>query len=388
MSETIQPFRIDIPQADLDDLRDRLAKTRWPDALPGQEWDRGVPVAYLKGLAAYWGDGYDWRAHEAALNAIPQFRTEIDGQPVHFLHARSPEPEALPLVVSHGWPGSVAEFLRVVGPLSDPRAHGGDPADAFHVVAPSLPGFAFSTPLAGEGWTLSRITAAVSALLDRLGYERYGAHGSDIGSGVANGLAGLAPDKVVGVHTALDRGAAAMVGSFLPMPEGLTAAELARLEEIRQEWADDKGYFALQSTRPQTLSFGLDDSPAFQLAWIAEKFATWTNPAFPLPDQAVDRDQLLTNVALYWFTGSGGSSANTYWENAHAAGGWASQSAVPAGMAVFNSDPLMRRLFNPDGALAHFSEFAEGGHFPAMEAPALLVEDIRTFFRPLRGRAA
>ncbi len=385
MSDEIRPFRIEIPDADIADLRDRLARTRWPEELPGRPWNRGVPVAHLKQLAAYWADGYDWRAEEATLNAIPQVLTEIDGQTFHVLHARSPEPAALPLVISHGWPGSIVEFLKVIGPLSDPRAHGGDPADAFHVVAPSLPGFAFSTPLRDAGWGLALATAAVATLMERLGYRRYGAHGSDIGSGVANGLAGLEPEKVVGVHTAIDRAAAALVGELLPMPDGLTEAERTRLDEIKQESADNWGYFHMQSTRPQTLAFGLDDSPAFQLAWIAEMFATWTNRAHALPGAAVDRDQLLTNVSLYWFTGSGGSSANMYWENAHGGGVWTIGAPVPAGMAVFNSEPLMRRLFNSRDTLAHYSEFEAGGHFPAMEAPDLLVGDLRAFFRPLRG---
>ena len=380
----VRPFAVAVPEAELEDLRARLGRTRWPEELAGVGWERGVPLAYLQELAAYWRDGFDWRAQEAALNAIPQFTTEIDGQTVHFLHARSPEPDALPLVVSHGWPGSVAEFLRVVGPLSDPGAHGGDPRDAFHVVAPSLPGFGFSAPLREPGWDLARTTAAIAALMERLGYGRYGAHGGDIGAGVAGGLAGIAPDRVAGVHIASDRGSAAMVGTYLPLPEGLTAAELARLEEIRQEGADGTGYFQLQATRPQTLAAGLADSPAFQLAWIVEKFREWTNPAHDLPERAVDRDQLLTNVALYWFTNTGGSSANMYWENVHAGAPWVGETTVPTGWAVFNTDPIMRRLFNADGALARFTEFAEGGHFPAMEEPELLVGDIRAFFRLVR----
>jgi pimeloyl-ACP methyl ester carboxylesterase len=383
-STAIRPFRIDIPQTDLDDLRNRLTRTRWPREIPGSGWSRGVPVEYLKGLADYWRDGFDWRAQEAKLNALPQFTTEIDGQTIHFLHVRSPEPGALPLIMTHGWPGSVAEFMQIVGPLTDPRAHGGNPADAFHLVAPSLPGFGFSVPMEDPGWHLGRTTAAMATLMERLGYDRYATQGGDIGAGVAGGLAGIAPDRVIGVHVNSDRGSAAMVGEYLPMPEGLTEMEQTRLQEIKQESSGENGYFALQSTRPQTLANGLADSPVGQLAWIVEKFKTWTNPAAELPEDAVDRDQLLTNVSLYWFGNSGGTSANFYYENAQAQLDWTSESTAPQGWAVFNTDPIMKRLMNADGSISHFSEFAEGGHFPAMEEPQLLIDDVRSFFQELR----
>jgi pimeloyl-ACP methyl ester carboxylesterase len=381
---TIRPFRIAVPQADLDDLQQRLAKTRWPSELPGDGWSRGVPLAYLRGLADYWRDGFDWRAQEAQLNQFPQFTTEIDGQKVHFLHVRSAEPDALPLIISHGWPGSVAEFMAIMGPLTDPAAHGGDAADAFHVVAPSLPGFGFSTPLREAGWELGRTTDAYAEVMRRLGYERYVTHGGDIGAGVAGRLASVAPDQVRGVHVASDRGGAAMVGEYLPMPEGLSEAEIARLNELKAAWSEESGYFNLQSTRPQTLAYALADSPVGQLAWIVEKFKTWTNPAAALPEDAVDRDQLLTNISIYWFTNSGGSSANFYYEGAHGHLDWSSPSGAPQGWAVFNTDPIMKRLMNADGAITRFSEFEEGGHFPAMEAPDLLVADMREFFRALR----
>jgi pimeloyl-ACP methyl ester carboxylesterase len=383
-ASSMRPFRIDIPQSDLDDLRRRLAETRWSSELPGVGWSRGVPADYLKGLADYWRTGYDWRAQEAILNQFPQFTTEIDGQTIHFLHVRSPEPDALPLILSHGWPGSVAEFMAIIGPLTDPAAYGGDAADAFHVVAPSLPGFGFSTPLREPGWELGRTTDAYAELMRRLGYGRYVTHGSDIGAGVAGRLASVAADQVIGVHLASDRGSAAAVGEFLPMPEGLTEAELARLNELKAAWSQETGYFNLQSTRPQTLAFSLADSPVGQLAWIVEKFKTWGNPTAELPEDDVDRDQLLTNISIYWFTNSGGSSANFYYEGAHAQLDWTTPSAAPQGWAVFNTDPIMKRLMNPEGKIAHFSEFQEGGHFPAMEAPDLLVADIRDFYRTLR----
>jgi epoxide hydrolase len=373
-----------VPQTDIDDLRDQLARTRWPDELPGIGWSRGVPLTYLKELVEYWRTGYDWRAWEAKLNHFPQFTTEIDGQTIHFLHARSPVPSALPLIMTHGWPSSIAEFVEIIGPLTDPGAHGGNSGDAFHVVAPSLPGFGFSMPLSEAGWNLGRTTDAFATLMDRLGYDRYGTQGGDIGAGIAGRLASIAPAQVIGVHVNSDQGSASIVGEFLPMPEGLTEAEMARLQEIKQAWSEDRGYFELQSTRPQTLAYSLADSPAGQLAWIVEKFKAWTNPAAQTPDEAVNRDHLLTNISIYWFTNSGGSSAGFYYEGAHSQLDWTTPSEAPQGWAVFNSDPIMRRLMNADNHIRHFSEFAQGGHFPAMEVPDLLVADLRTFFRPLR----
>jgi len=385
VSETdLQPFKVSIPQEDLDDLHERLIRTRWPDELPGVGWSYGVPLEYLKGLAEYWQAGFDWRAQEAKLNAFPQFATEIDGQRIHFLHVRTPESDALPLVMTHGWPGSIAEFMKIIGPLTNPRAHGDDPDDAFHVVAPSLPGFGFSMPVREPGWELGRTTDAFAELMRRLGYDRYGAQGGDIGAGVAGRLAGIDPDHVVGCHVNSDQGSAAMVGEFLPVPENLTEAEKARLDDIRQALSEQRGYFELQSTRPQTLAYSLADSPVGQLAWIVEKFKEWTNPAAALPDDAVDRDQLLTNVSIYWFTDTGGSSARFYYEGARNRLDWLTPSTVPQGWAVFNTDPIMRRLMNPEGKIVHFSEFEEGGHFPAMEAPDLLIGDVRAFFGKLR----
>lgn len=384
MTNDITPFRIAIPDADLDDLKRRLATTRWTSELPGIGWSRGVPVGYLKGLADYWRDGFDWRAEESRLNQLPQFTTEIDGQTIHFIHARSPEPDATPLLISHGWPGSIAEFMKIIGPLTDPRAHGGDPQDAFHIVAPSLPGFGFSIPLRQAGWHLARTTDAYAELMKRLGYDRYGTHGGDIGAGIAGRLAAIGPDHVIGVHAASDRSAVTYAGVFLPLPADLTDAEKATVAAMKAETAEGDGYFRLQATRPQTLAHALADSPSGQLAWIVEKFQAWTYPGAALPEDAVDRDHLLTNVSLYWFTGTGGSSAGFYYEGAHTNTPWTGPSAVPQGLAVFNAHPIIRRLMDPKGTMAHWSDFERGGHFPAMEEPELLVGDIRTFFRPLR----
>ena len=380
----IRPFRIAISQTDLDDLRARLARTRWPDELPEVGWRRGVPLGYLKELAAYWADGFDWRTQETRLNQFPQHTTTIDGQPVHFLHVRSPEPDALPLLVTHGYPSSVAEFLEIIGPLTDPRAHGGDPADAFHVVAPSLPGFGFSSPLQAAGWESSRTSKAWVELMRRLGYTRYGAHGGDIGAGVSGDLGGLDPDRVVGAHVNTDPTALALLGLLPTELDGLSEAEAASHQRLRQYGEDGRGYLQIQGTRPQTLAFGLTDSPAGQLAWIVEKFKEWTDPAKELPDQAVDRDQLLTNVSVYWFTRSGATAATFLYEAAHAVREWGAPSPTPTGFAVFGEGSLMRRVLDPDHKIEHWSEFDRGGHFPAMEVPDLLVGDIRAFFRRFR----
>jgi pimeloyl-ACP methyl ester carboxylesterase len=381
----IRPFRIDVPQADLDDLRDRLHRTRWPDELPGAGWSYGVPLGYLQQLAAYWADGYDWRKHEAALNQHPQFTTTLDGATVHLLHVRSPEPDALPLVLTHGWPGSVAEFLQVLGPLSDPRGHGGDPADAFHLVVPSIPGYGLSGPTRQPGWTTDRVAAAWKELMARLGYQRYGAQGGDWGAFVAPELGRIDPDHVVGVHVN-----AATVG-FIPFgpvdPQELatfTDAEKACLERLNRFLSEMNGYFQISATRPQTLAYALTDSPVGQLAWIVEKFKEWTDSSAELPEDAVDRDHMLTNVMLYWLTGTAGSSARLYYENMHGATWGKQPSPTPVGVAVFVEDVAIRRYAEQANNIVHWTELDRGGHFAAMEAPDLLVGDVRAFFRRLR----
>jgi pimeloyl-ACP methyl ester carboxylesterase len=381
----MRPFRINIPQADLDNLHERLARTRWPDELPGVGWAYGVPLGYLKELATYWRDAYDWRKHEATLNQFPQFTTTIDGANVHLLHVRSPEPDALPLILTHGWPGSIVEFLDVIGPLSDPRAHGGDPGDAFHLVIPSLPGYGFSGPTRETGWTTDRMAKAWAELMARLGYQRYGAQGGDWGAFVSPELGRIDPDHVVGVHVN-----AATVG-FIPLgpvdAEELatfTDAEKTRLERLNRFLSDMNGYFQIQATRPQTLAYGLTDSPVGQLAWIAEKFKEWTDSSAELPEDAVDRDHLLTNVMLYWLTGTAGSSARSYYDNMHA-GSWGKQpGTTPTGVAVFAEDVAIRRYAEQGNNIVHWTEFDRGGHFAAMEAPDLLVGDVRAFFRRFR----
>ncbi|MFH5802194.1 epoxide hydrolase family protein [Haladaptatus sp. CMAA 1911] len=385
MTDTdIHPFRIDIPESKLDDLQNRLAHTRWPDQLPSDGWSRGVPVDYLKDLTEYWQTSYDWHEHEAKLNEFPQFTTTIDGQTIHFLDIRSEESDALPLILTHGWPGSIVEFLDVIGPLTDPRAHGGDPTDAFHLVIPSIPGFGFSGVTREGGWTKQRIAAAFAELMGRLGYDRYGAQGGDVGAEVSPDLGRVDADHVVGIHVN-----AATVG-FMPFPPldddelaELTDSEKARVEMIEDFLDEQSGYSQIQSTRPQTLAYGLTDSPIGQLAWIVEKFKEWTDDTEELPEDAVDRDRLLTNVMLYWLTGTANSSANLYYENAHS-DQWLQPSEVPTGVAVFTKDPSIRRYAEQNHNITHWSEFDHGGHFAAMEVPDLLAEDIRDFFRQYR----
>ncbi|RSM64213.1 epoxide hydrolase [Actinoplanes sp. ATCC 53533] len=394
----IRPFTIDVPQAQLDDLNARLANTRWPDALPDVGWSRGVPAAYLRGLAEYWRTGYEWRAHEAALNKFPQYVTAIDGQTIHFLHVRSPEPDATPLLLLHGWPGSFVEFADTIGPLSDPRAHGGDPGDAFHLVIPSLPGFGFSTPLAGSGWGSEKMAGALLALMSGLGYQRYGVQGGDTGSYVAPAMGRQDPRRVLGVH----------VNALVTYPigadgelDGLTEAEQQRLRAANSY---NDGYLQIQAKSPHTLAYGLTDSPAAQLAWIVEMFQRLTDhPADEGPEQVVDRDRLLTNVTLYWLTAAGGSAAQVYYEDITAnawdsgSGDWdsgdsadgdwsgAARGTVPTGVLVSTArDITIRRFAEREHNVVHWSEYDRGGHFFAMEQPGLFVTDVRDFFRTVR----
>lgn len=378
--KNIRPYRVDFPQADLDDLQERLSRTRWPDELTSANagWDYGVSLEWVRELVEYWRTGFDWRAQEARLNAHPQFITEIDGTDVHFLHVTSPEPDALPLLLTHGWPGSVIEFLEMIGPLTDPRAHGGDPADAFHVVVPSLPGYGLSGPTREAGWDRTRIARAWTELMTRLGHgDRWGAHGGDVGSLVGRELGVLRPEGLVGTH----------VTQIFAFPSGdekefaeLTAEDHRRLGVLAAFRTRD-GYQAIQSTRPQTLACGLTDSPAGQLAWNAELFNTFGDHV-----DAVDRDQFLANVTLYWLTGTAGSAARLYYEDRRS-GAWEREepNTVPTGVAVFPDDFLsVRRFAERANTITHWTELAEGGHFAALEVPELLLGDIRAFFGSLR----
>ncbi|MFS0894687.1 epoxide hydrolase family protein [Microbacterium sp. 179-I 3D3 NHS] len=400
-SHDIRPFRIEISDDALDDLRRRLALTRWPADLDGTGTSRGIPVSSLRPLAEHWRDRFDWRAQEARLNELPHFVTEVDGQSIHFVHVRSAVAGARPLLLLHGWPSSFVEFLDVIGPLTDPVAHGGREEDAVHVVIPSLPGYGFS-PLSGAGWgDLFRVAGAMAEVMTRLGYDRFLAHGTDVGSGIVGMLPMVAPGRVIATH----------VTGPSPFPlgpavslEGLDDSDRGRAERFNAFRDDGAGYLHIQATRPQTLSYGLTDSPVAQLAWIVEKFQEWTGPESALAEDAIGLDRLLTTVSLYWFTVGGWSSAHAMYEGmqvyrrfaAMAAGageeaggasgggwlndGWEAPPTPPAAASVFAADMSVRRVVDPASAFESWTEHDRAGHFPAMEAPDLLVADLHRFF--------
>jgi pimeloyl-ACP methyl ester carboxylesterase len=346
-------------------------------------WAYGVPLAVLRDLAQCWRTSFDWAAQEARLNALPQFTTTIHGQRIHFLHLRSPEPGALPLVLTHGWPGSVFEFLDVAGPLADPRAHGGDAADAFHLVIPSLPGFGFSGPTTEPGWDAGRTARAWAELMRRLGYERYGAQGGDLGALVSPELGHVDPEHVVGIHLN-----AATVG-FIPWGEvdatvaaSLTDRERGRVDRLHRFMIDGNGYFQMQATRPATIGYALDDSPAGLLAWMVDRMAEWVDGQLL---DVLTTDQILANVSTYWLTRTAGSAARMYYENMHAAPAWGRPaSTVPVGVAAFATDLAIRRFGETGHNIVRWTDFDRGGHFAAMEEPGSFVADVRAFFRQLR----
>ena len=367
----MEQFHIDVPEADLADLRDRLARTRWPNEAPAPVWEQGIPLAYLQELVDYWRQDYDWRAAEARFNAYPQVVTEVDGQRIHFLHVPSPHPGALPLVLSHGWPGSVAEFLDVLGPLTDPP----DPADAFTLVVPSLPGYGFSGPTSSPGWSPRRIAEAFGTVMERLGYGRYGVQGGDWGSLVSCNMADLQPDRVVGLHV-----------NFLnvPPPKGEQRPDHEPADRFT---ATGSGYQQIQNTKPQTIGYLLDDSPAGLAGWIVEKFREWSDCDGD-PERSFTKDQLLTNVMVYWVTRTATSAARLYWEMRVAGRATLPQVrvTVPTGVANYPREVARsrrdwtERKYN----IVHWTYPERGGHFAAMEVPDLFVADVRAFFRLVR----
>jgi len=375
-NDAFSPFRIDIPEQKLADLAARLDRTRWPGDWPETDWSYGVARGRVAELAAYWRDRFDWRAQEARLNQFPQFTTVIDGQRIHFLHVRSAERGAFPLVLTHGWPGSIAEFAEVIGPLTDPRQHGGDPADAFSVVIPSLPGFGFSTPLSAPGWGVERIARAWAELMRRLGYPRYGAQGGDWGARISPQLARIDPGHVTGVH----------VNALVALPDGtpgemesLDSDDLAALDGLRKWNAERSGYAQIMSTRPGTLAYALDDSPVGLLAWHLEWFDDYgEHPA------AIPADAILANVSLYWLTGTGGASGHLYKEAAASWNKTMPRSETPTAVVVFPGDSTVRAFAERDHTVARWTHLHRGGHFAALQAPDLLVRDVQEFFRGLR----
>jgi pimeloyl-ACP methyl ester carboxylesterase len=377
--ETIEVFKIHVDDSVLDDLRSRLAQTRLPDQIDGTGWEYGIPIDYLRELVEYWRDEYDWRAAEARLNELDHFRTTIDRQSIHFIHARSAHEDALPLLLTHGWPGSVVEFLDVIPRLTDPEAHGGNAADAFHVVAPSLPGYGFSEPTRTRGWDVWHIARAFSELMSRQGYSRYGAQGGDWGAQVATRIGALDAEHCAAIHLNM---------AIVDRPEDLkplTEQEQADLATMAHFQREEAGYALEQGTKPQTLGVGLNDSPAGVLAWIVEKFRAWSD-CDGHPENAFTRDQLITNVMTYWVTQTITSSARLYWELMHAEKGPPEFVEVPTGVARYPKEVfrLPRAWIERRYNVTHWADMPRGGHFAAMEQPELFVEDVRNFFRMIR----
>jgi pimeloyl-ACP methyl ester carboxylesterase len=379
MTDAIRPFIIDIQQEQLEDLRRRLDMTRWPEAETVHDWSQGVPLTEARKLVDYWRTTYDWRRCEASLNRYPQFLTEIDGLDIHFLHIRSPNPDAMPLILTHGWPGSVIEFLKCIAPLTDPASHGGNAADAFHLVIPSLPGYGFSAKPADTGWKVQRIARAWHTLMTRLGYNRYVAQGGDWGSAVTTAMGMQQPEGLAAIH----------INMPIVLPEGpydnASPAELAMLEAMAYYARWDGGYSDQQASRPQTLGYGLADSPAGQAMWIYEKFWSWADCGGD-PLNALTYDEMLDNIMLYWLPNTGASSARLYWESFHGGFG-AAELHIPTGCSVFPKDIYAaprswaeRCIHN----LIHWNELEKGGHFAAFEQPELFVNEIRTAFRSIR----
>ncbi len=378
MTDAIEQFEIHVDDSVLTDLRDRLSRTRIPDQIEGTGWEYGIPSGYLRELVDYWRDIYDWRAQEARLNELEHFRTEIDGQSIHFVHARSPHADAFPVLITHGWPGSVVEFLEVIGPLTRPEEHGGRTADAFHVVAPSLPGYGFSEPTRTRGWDVPRVARAFATLMDRLGYARYGAQGGDWGAQVATRLGALDPQHCAGIHLNMP------IADRPAVPVPLSDDDQAGLAAMAQFQRDESGYALEQATKPQTLGAALNDSPAGLLAWTVEKFRTWSD-CDGHPENVFTRDQLLTNAMTYWVTQTITSSARLYWEHQHRR---EAQEfvAVPTGVARYPKEILRfpRSWIEQHYHVTHWTEMRRGGHFAAMEQPESFVEDLRRFFATVR----
>lgn len=378
MTEPIESFQLHVDDTILDDLRERLSRTRIPDQIEGTGWEYGMPADYLRDLVAYWRDTYDWRAHEAALNTLPHFRTRIGGQSVHFIHARSSHDNALPLLLTHGWPGSIVEFVDVIPRLTDPESHGGTPGDAFHVVVPSLPGYGFSEPTRTPGWDVPRIARAFIELMARLGYTRYGAQGGDWGAQVTTRIGAIDPEHCAGIHVNMP------LAERPKDPVELTDDEKADLGAFAHFRDEESGYAQEQMTKPQTLGAGLNDSPAGLLAWIVEKFRAWSD-CDGNPENCFTRDQLITNVMTYWVTQTITSSARLYWENKRS-NEPPQYVPVPTGVARYPKEPLrmprawVERCYN----VTHWAVMPRGGHFAAMEQPELFTDDLRVFFATVR----
>lgn len=380
--ETVTPFTIQVPDRVLSDLKERLSRTRFPDEIEGADWTYGTNLAYLKSLVAYWRDTFDWRAQERRLNAFAQFTTVIEGARVHFVHQRSSHPSALPLVMIHGWPGSFFEFAKVIGPLTEPTRHGGRPEDAFHVVALSLPGYGFSAPSPRPGMDPARMARVVSTLMARLGYARYGVQGGDWGAIIGRVVALDAAPHVAGLH--LNMCTAPPPPGANPT-EGVPAHEVERWHAKTAFMANERGYSQIQGTKPQTIGYALNDSPAGLAAWIVEKMRAWSDSAGNV-EKAFTRDEILTNITIYWVTGTPASAARLYFESQRAASADTRRVEVPTACAAFPGEVVLppRRFVEARYNLTRWTEMPRGGHFAALEQPELLLEDVRAFFRGLR----
>jgi pimeloyl-ACP methyl ester carboxylesterase len=379
-SPLLRPFTVAIPDTEIEDLRQRLARTRWPDPETVPDWSQGVRVGHARSLVEHWATQYDWRRFEAELNGFPQFLTEIDGLDIHFIHVRSRHPGALPLLLTHGWPGSIVEFLKLIGPLTDPVAYGGDAEDSFDVVIPSLPGFGFSGKPTATGWTVPRIAGAWAVLMQRLGYERWAAQGGDWGAIVTTALGAMRPEGLLGIHLNTQYAFPEQI------PESLSPEEQAAVETLARYTGELGGSNHLQATKPETVGFALADSPAGQAAWIYEKFQSKTDNQ-GLAEDAIGTDQMLDAISLSWFTNSAASSGRIYWEN-YSGGLAGPKLTLPVAVTVFPRDiPRLPRSWIEDtySDLIHFGEAARGGHFAALEQPDILVDEIRTGLRSIRS---
>ena len=384
-SNAIHQFSVAVPDDVLADLRDRLARTRWPDQMADTGWTYGADLSYVKELCDYWLNNFDWRAAEQRLNTWPQYTTEIDGQNIHFIHARSRHENAIPLCLTHGWPGSVAEFLKILGPLTDPEAYGGSAADAFHVVAPSMPGYGFSGPTTKPGWTIEKVAQTNIELMARLGYSSYGAQGGDWGAIATSFMGHLDAEHLIGIHMNMVV-AGPPAGAENPF-EGVTETEMAYLGEMGEFQATGTGYQQIQGTRPQTLAYGLTDSPSGLAAWITEKFYAWSDCNGDI-ESRFSKDELLTNIMIYWVTGTINSSTRLYCESMRAGlfGAMRPGVTVPTGGAIFAKEiyKVPKVWAEASFNITHWSTHPSGGHFAAMEEPEALVGSIREFFAPLR----
>jgi epoxide hydrolase len=377
----LRAFRFDVPGEALDDLSRRLGATRWPERETPDDWSQGVPLAYMKEVCDYWQNEYDWRRCEAKLNALPQFMAEIDGLDFQFLHVRSPQEDALPLVMTHGWPGSVLEFMKVIGPLSDPAGHGGNASDAFHVVCPTLPGFGFSAKPTAPGWKVERIGRAWGRLMAALGYDRYVAQGGDWGSAVTTSIGLTETDHCAAIHTNMP-----LVRPSGRLLEDLTDFEQNAIAAGQYYWDWDSGYSKEQSTRPQTVGYGLVDSPVAQAAWIIEKFWAWSD-CDGHPENVLTRDELLDNVMMYWLPEAGASSARIYWESFSILSEEPKKVPTPTGVSIYPREIFRaseRWVKDRFTKLIHFNILDKGGHFAAFEQPAVFVDEIRTCFAHVR----